>query len=471
MKKLRLASIAMSIVLVLAQLMLVIIPVSAADPAPVTESTAPLFADTFQFFLPEADAKNYINTCAKAGGVVNGVVPVAGAHVSGFYNGTETYFNLEVSAATSAYLSYKVKNNADVAVAIASGVYFATTSKNLGAAVMVPMVYDATTGARLDLKTSDTYATPLSAVWGQPMVEIPANTEVYVVVPLSSIDDATKYIPGIAYATGDTFAGKGQISQKGVLYSSNADRTGWAQDYVNAKGAAHIKQIQMFVLGNADATNNTMVAKGNFDLTISGVYVTTKEEYNAKYAAANFAMNGGAVRMNQETGIRFASTLSKNYYNYLTETYGEENVTFGTIITPEHYATAAGAMTFAALDALDTAVYGATKYLNVTADGFYKETETQAQIVGSLVGIKETHYDWNYTAVSYVKIVDGENVMYVYADNAVSRSIAGVAKDAVNDRMQEQATGYGYEINDGNANGKWSPYTTTQIDLLKGFYA
>ena len=469
MKKIRFTTIAMSIVLVLAQLMFIVIPVSANDPAPVTESTAPLFVNDFQFFVPEGT--NHWSDGWSLSGSHSAYHTADNVY---YLNTVDTYITWNaptIFTDTTAYVAYKLKNDGSDTVSIGTVLYFKTTEKNLCACVRTPLVYDLQ-GNKLSYKTSVDYTVKTVIASATATVEIPAGAEVYIAIPFVSAKTTNgREVPGIALAAHDTFA-TNTIGTDGCLYSNNTERSTLMQNLITSQGKSGLSQIQFIIAGNGADNNGARTYTGDYNLSVSGVYAVTKEEYNAKYNAANFKMvEGAAARLNVKTGMRFAANISNDYYDYLVNTYGEENVSYGTIITPKHYADAAGAMTFAALDSLDTATWGATKYLNVEATAFRKQTATLSQIAGSLVEIKEDHYDWNYSAVSYVKIVKGNEVIYLYAANAQTGMISDIAQKAVNDRSVEEAEGYGNNLNDGHANGNWSPYNTDEIDILKGFYS
>ena len=178
-------------------------------------------------------------------------------------------------------------------------------------------------------------------------------------------------------------------------------------------------------------------------------------------------MEGAKIRLNEVTGIRFESNLDAAAYNSLVATYGVENVKYGTLIAPKSYFEEVGAMTFEALEKLDKSV----KYLKVEAGAFYKTDSTVNTIAGSIANIDERNYTANYTAIGYIEITAGEDTYYLYADAPQTRSIAQVAEAAVNDRMKtEGVEGYSNKIEDGNANGDYSPYDKDQIAILKTFY-
>ena len=117
-----------------------------------------------------------------------------------------------IDALNTAFLAYRVKNNSFETLSLGSMVYFGTTGGNLCALVLKPLVYDAATGKRLDLKTSYEYTSGrfvLSDV--MPTVEIPANSEVYIAIPFVSVDDGTNYVPGLINAKDENFEkGKNQ---------------------------------------------------------------------------------------------------------------------------------------------------------------------------------------------------------------------------------------------------------------------
>lgn len=137
----------------------------------------------------------------------------------------------------------------------------------------------------------------------------------------------------------------------------------------------------------------------------------------------------------------------------------------GTIITPETYANTAGGMTFAKLEALTGVT---TKYLNVEAGDFYKKVGNQFAIAGSIAKISENNYTNNYTAVAYVKVVDGDSTFYLYAADAQTRNISYVADQAIKDTKpaEDKENGYIYDL----GNGTWSCYDPeTEIPILQGF--
>lgn len=270
-----------AIVLICAQLMMVMVPVGAEAPAlsPLEVPESMLFADNFIFSLPDETKVSHKLTEPREIKGEHKAYLDAGAP---YYNGLETYIEFnDVFTDSTAYVAYKVKNNNTEAVCVATVLYFSTTSKNLGAGVLVPLVYDAETGEKLEVKTSYEYTTSKGMIWAAsvPSIELPAGKEVYVAIPMSSIDSAEGgYVPGVARAVGEEFV-KNQMPQKGILWSSNAERTGWMSDYVKKNGYGNLKQLQLFITGNADPDKNDRKYDGSFDLTVSDVYTVSKQDY------------------------------------------------------------------------------------------------------------------------------------------------------------------------------------------------
>lgn len=454
----------MLVVLVLAQLMLIAIPVSASgDKGTVTESTAPLLADQFTFFKPDVNDENLLTSTQT---FTADAYEKSSALTKKFYAPSSP----TVYSDTTAYMTLKIQNAADNVVSVGTLLFFTTDNGVCAAMNMLPLVYNAN-GEKMSVKTSYEYKTSARFLSGNslPTFEIPANTTVYLVIPFTSVNDSTQYIAGMDMAT--EVYNHGTPPTQGALRSNKAASTDALKSYIETNGNSGLSQMQFCVGGNGVDSEGARDYTGAYNVVISEMYAVSKEDYNAKFNAANFKMDqGAAVRLNAQTGLRFTSTVSNTYYNYLVARYGESNVSYGTIITPTHYATAAGAMTFDALDKLDTATYGEIKYLNVKASGFYQSDATLSRIAGSIVGFKESHHDWSYSAVSYIKIEKNSEIIYLYAANVQTGIISDIAQKAVNDRKTEADDRYYNEISDDNANGKWSPYTTDQIDLLKSFY-
>ena len=85
----------------------------------------------------------------------------------------------------------------------------------------------------------------------------------------------------------------------------------------------------------------------------------------------------------------------------------------------------------------------------------------------ALVGIQAGNYDRVFAAVAYVT-VDGQTTYGDYDSSINARSMAQVAAEAIADLKDEPDTAKGYIY---TVDGKYSKYTSTQINVLKSYLA
>ena len=168
-------------------------------------------------------------------------------------------------------------------------------------------------------------------------------------------------------------------------------------------------------------------------------------DYNGTlYSLAFFTLDGAGIRLDPVNhGIRFSTAVSKADYDVLTA--AGITLDFGTIITPDEFLKAAG-NDFTALEAdkfidVNSTATGTDVFREVKGE----DNATYYFFCGSITGIKEGNYDWDYSAIGYVTI-DGEAV---YSANYTTRNAAYVANAAIND-----------------PNGE---YSATELDILRGY--
>ena len=423
------------------------------------ETNVSLLKSPLRFFMPD-QSKNLMST------------PTVANEVTHSNSSNSVTVNIAESDYTKnsidelAYATYKLTNNGTSVMNVGTRLGLKGSKNTSNAGATLPIVYDAVTGERLNYVDSWTYSSnKLISDSTVVTVEIPAGASVYIVVPMTSVNDdsASRSVPTLEKVT-DAFSNTQKTAGNLRVRTSHA-----TQIQTNAAAGDHyLSYINIYVAGSG-ATRDYA---NTFSYEISGLWTMTRQEYTERYTEMNFAMdNGASVYMNQKAGIRFTSCVNSADYYYLVDRYGKDNVSFGTLITPAAYVQAAGALTFEALNALDTQVYGDVKYLDVKATEFFSENGAELKIAGSVVDIKTANYNLAFSSVSYIKIVDGDNVIYIYADGVQTRSIAQVAQLAVADRSAAQTEAYANYIGDGNANGEYSPYTPEQINILKGFYS
>ena len=424
------------------------------------ETNVSLLKSPLRFFMPD-QSKNLVSASTTVNNATYTANTASSIDLSIKENGAE------VKLEDLAYITYKFTNNGESVINIGTRLnLYSSNTKRAGATLVY--VYDATTGERLDYTESWSYSsTPLISDGTVATVEIPAGATVYIVVPMTTVNESDRYVPALEKAETVFNTGK-PAKTEGNLRARNADEAAEMHKRYEQNGYQYLRKIEVFC-GGSGATRSFA---STFSYEVSGVWAMTRQEYTERYTEMNFAMDSGAsVYMNQKAGIRFTSSVNSADYYYLVDRYGKDNVSFGTIITPAAYVQAAGALTFEALNALDTQVYGDVKYLDVQATEFFSEDGASFKIAGSIVDIKTANYNLAFSSVSYIKIVDGEEVIYIYADSVQTRSIAQVAQLAVDDRSAAQTEAYANYIGDGNAKGAYSPYTPEQINVLKGFYS
>ena len=179
---------------------------------------------------------------------------------------------------------------------------------------------------------------------------------------------------------------------------------------------------------------------GNCALTVKtvDVYAGTYAEMGASIYSADFKKPSAVVEQVNATeltkgeasyneiaqGIRFTTAIDADDFQTLVDLYDEgevDMIEFGTLITTEAWADAAGAVTFAALD---TAVgdSGKTAYVAVMATiGDFYDGNVFAGSIGNAKAER------TYVAVGFAKVTVGEDVIYVYsaATTATLASVQG----------------------------------------------
>jgi hypothetical protein len=132
-----------------------------------------------------------------------------------------------------------------------------------------------------------------------------------------------------------------------------------------------------------------------------------------------------SVRISAEhNGLRFKTEINNKTIADLQAKYGVENVSVGTLIAPTD--TLGGAKL---THKFEGKVLDVPAYINAPfAEGTFYNT-----YAGSITNLSEKNLDRDFTAVGYIKVVDGENVQYIYSNVAASRSAAFVAEKALED--------------------------------------
>lgn len=187
-----------------------------------------------------------------------------------------------------------------------------------------------------------------------------------------------------------------------------------------------------------------------------------------------------ACRISQEedggietSGLKFVATLDKQGFNNLYTTY--DQVDAGIIIVPADFITAAGGHTLNALSAY-SGLQGKTFY-KITEN--FKENGSNYEFSNTIINIKPSNYNRDFSAVAFVKIVESDATListltdYTYFDGAYyaysnvhTACVYDIAYAAYNDRVTEETDGY-FEIEEGlGVYGKLDGY---QYDILKNY--
>ena len=170
------------------------------------------------------------------------------------------------------------------------------------------------------------------------------------------------------------------------------------------------------------------------------------------YSIAFYTLQSASVRISElenERGMRFSTAVNKEDYAVLTA----EGVTlsFGTLITPDAYLEVAGYdFTKEGLEKLNTSNPYLDVYTTATGTNVFRKlrgnTDTDNYyFCGSITGIGQDNYEWDYSAIGYVTI----NGNIVYSGQYATRNIAYVANAAVNDTA--------------------AGYTDTELEIIRGY--
>jgi hypothetical protein len=153
------------------------------------------------------------------------------------------------------------------------------------------------------------------------------------------------------------------------------------------------------------------------------------------YSLAFFTLKTASIRLDEVNhGIRFSTAVNKADYDNLPADV-KESISFGTLITPDDYLEVAGYdFTKDKLDKLEFENSDAKAYLDVTAGAFIEnlrgeDNDTYYYFCGSITGIKEGNYDWDYSAIGYITVGNST----VYSCQYATRNAAYVANAALND--------------------------------------
>lgn len=143
-----------------------------------------------------------------------------------------------------------------------------------------------------------------------------------------------------------------------------------------------------------DADNDNAGGNENDNQTGKG---DQKVIYTEKIAFGGFSLLQHSDT--QKYGIRFTSTVDKDFYDNLCKRYGAENVHAYTVIFPASYVT-----TGVTLEDLDAT---ASLYLKIEAQNSWREDDNRYSFTGVLDNILEKNYNRRFVGYGMVEITDG----------------------------------------------------------------
>ena len=208
--------------------------------------------------------------------------------------------------------------------------------------------------------------------------------------------------------------------------------------------------------------------------------------------------NGASVKIDpQATGLRFRANISPSAIEKLSNIFGNGKVSYGILITPEAYISAAGDFTIAALDSFAAArakqFDGKKAYIDIPATKWFvgSNGEETGVIAAAIVDMTSL-YQVKFCGRAYLKIaVDENNTVLLYSDYSIannSRSVQEVTAAAINDVLYQKGGDF-FRYQNGayvavENNGKYvtnvgkegeytkfSRYTATEYETLTNLLA
>lgn len=200
-------------------------------------------------------------------------------------------------------------------------------------------------------------------------------------------------------------------------------------------------------------------------------FVLDEVTYEEKQTPKLYMTAGAVMRLAEPTGLGFITNIDYAYYRALIAQYGAENVATGTLIVPADKIPEAGLTK-------ETLTEGNVTHLDIPNEGFLNESTAEADgryfFRGSIVKILPQNLTRRFVGRGYVAVTANGKTEYLYAaqnDNARSvQEVAQKAYDFVSDGYDEE-TDCVRLITYANhpAVGKYSPYTTEQLQALENY--
>lgn len=169
---------------------------------------------------------------------------------------------------------------------------------------------------------------------------------------------------------------------------------------------------------------------------------------------------GAAVRMTSKTAIRFTSTFSAEYYDSLKVEYGENNISFGTLIVESRFVANESNISFELFYLMSIPYTNYEATLRTAEDGSY--------YFYGIAEVEESNLNTVYAALAYVRVKSGDQENYIFTpyNEKTVRSVNQIASKAIVDTSTEKIDPYVNQIETGDGL-LYSPYTTSAYELMK----
>lgn len=164
---------------------------------------------------------------------------------------------------------------------------------------------------------------------------------------------------------------------------------------------------------------------------------------------------GASVRLNDFKGLRFETEISESSYEKLVGEYGEENLSFGTIVTTPAYQDSLYNL---------TSLTEGQNYIDIEAPEFFRGTKS---FYGSLSNVK---VDNERLGLGYLDINLGQQTVRIYAATGNfadhTRKAKDVATELYNNKSQVKTSEYQNYI----ALNWYSKYTVEELNKMVSWY-
>ncbi|MBE6702881.1 MAG: lamin tail domain-containing protein [Ruminococcaceae bacterium] len=169
-------------------------------------------------------------------------------------------------------------------------------------------------------------------------------------------------------------------------------------------------------------------------------------------------LEGAAIRTEgTQPALRFDNAVANNIYNALIATYGKD-IEIGMLIVETEQ------LGDLKVQSESDLIQAGVPYNKVASKVLYRSDDFT--VLGSTVNISADHYDTSYTAIGYMSVKISDTVVkYYLSTTSTERSLADVAKDALDDTQANKDDVYCYASGDG----AYSRLTPVVQNKLRGY--